>query len=57
MHSDDVRAITAPLVVRRGGTRLADAIVDIKATRTDSAGAVTVSEFVLPAWSPGPVLG
>jgi quercetin dioxygenase-like cupin family protein len=35
---------------------MADAMIDIKATRTDSAGAVTVSEFVLPPWSAGPVL-
>ena len=51
---DDTRA--APYVVRRGGSRLADALVDIKATGDDTAGAVTVSEFALPAWSKGPVL-
>jgi quercetin dioxygenase-like cupin family protein len=45
-----------PYVVRRGGSRLADAMIDIKAAREDTGGAVTVSEFALPAWSRGPVL-
>jgi quercetin dioxygenase-like cupin family protein len=31
-------------------------MVDIKAGRADTGGSVTVSEFVLPAWSRGPVL-
>jgi quercetin dioxygenase-like cupin family protein len=49
------RSPTVPYVVRRGGSRLADALVDIKAARADTAGAVTVSEFALPAWAQGPV--
>jgi quercetin dioxygenase-like cupin family protein len=48
--------VTDPFVVRRGGSRVADAVIDIKAARPDTAGAVTVSEFLLSAWSQGPVL-
>ena len=59
-HDEGVRADdeagASPYVVRRGRSRLADAMIDIKATRADSGGALTVSEFTLPAWSPGPVL-
>lgn len=50
------RAATTAFVVRHGGSRLADAMVDIKAARADTGGSVTVSEFVLPAWSRGPVM-
>jgi quercetin dioxygenase-like cupin family protein len=49
-------AIAAPYVVRRGGSRLVDAMVDIKAAADDTGGAVTVSEFALAPWSQGPVL-
>jgi mannose-6-phosphate isomerase-like protein (cupin superfamily) len=48
--------VTDPFVVRRGGSRVADAMIDVKAAGPDTAGAVTVSEFLLPAWSQGPVL-
>lgn len=50
------RSGAAPYVVRRGGSRLTGALVDIKATGDDSGGSVTVSEFSLAAWSQGPVL-
>jgi quercetin dioxygenase-like cupin family protein len=49
------RGGAAPYVVRCGGSRVAGAMIDIKAARTDTGGAVTVSEFLLPPWSHGPV--
>ena len=55
MHADQ-DASAAPFVVRRGGSRLIPATVDIKAAAVDTGGAVTVSEFVLGPWSQGPVL-
>ena len=48
--------MAGPYVLRRGGSRLADAMVDIKAARDDTGGTVTVSEFALAPWSQGPVL-
>jgi quercetin dioxygenase-like cupin family protein len=48
--------VTVPFVVPRDGSRVADALIDIKAAAPDTRGALTVSEFVLPPWSQGPVL-
>ena len=58
MHGDDDaadRVATTPYLVRRGGSRLTGAMVDIKATTGDTGGSVTVSEFALGPWAAGPV--
>jgi quercetin dioxygenase-like cupin family protein len=39
-----------------GETRLEHAMVPFKVLADDSGGAISVCEFVLPAWSSGPVL-
>ena len=39
-----------------GETRLVDAMLPFKVLADDSGGAISVCEFVLPAWSSGPVL-
>jgi quercetin dioxygenase-like cupin family protein len=39
-----------------GETRLENAMLPFKVLAADSGGAISVCEFVLPAWSSGPVL-
>jgi quercetin dioxygenase-like cupin family protein len=43
-------------VLPAGETRLENAMLPFKVTAEDSAGVISVCEFILPAWSSGPVL-
>lgn len=45
-----------PYLLPAGGTRVDRAMLPFKLSAADSAGALSVCEFTLPAWSSGPVL-
>ena len=48
--------LSSPYLLSAGQTRLENAMLPFKVLAADSGGAISVCEFVLPAWSSGPVL-
>ena len=48
--------LSSSYLLPAGKTRLENAMLPFKVLAADSGGAISVCEFVLPAWSSGPVL-
>jgi quercetin dioxygenase-like cupin family protein len=48
--------VSQAYLLQAGETRLENAMLPFKVLAADSGGAISICEFVLPAWSAGPVL-